>query len=481
MSQPWVLSCTSSSLMPRPELDVRIAGAAKDQILASAVQLKVSVSGTPIRCVRLGTACRLVVRLSLLLLLHLGLGAASQAAEWYVDATAPPGGTGRTPQEAWRRFAEIDWGALRGGDTLHVLGDSCGPAYTEALVVGANGRAGAPLTIAGLSRSRRGAPVIDGENRRDFGIVIHGKDYVVLRGLTLRNHTEAGITVRGAREGVVVEQNAIYSGDPGGGNARGIDARGNTGRQPLIVRANRYGTPAATRAQSDGIWSSDNDGAVYESNVLVISNGDMTGHSDGIQSFQDRRITIRRNWIEQANAAPYHNHGLWLENTRDDGIIEVIDNVILAPQLTGDAVVAHYMRAGWNGQGRAEIRGNTIFGGHRALYLRNSPRSQIRDNIIVAARGGHAAVILEAAPPPSAIDGNLLWSPTGTVAYMGRGNLAWSDWRALGYDARGVSLDPRLDARGQTQLHTAGMSAPMRGATLRMPPVVPDLPNCPAR
>jgi hypothetical protein len=395
------------------------------------------------------------------------------AATWHVDALAAPGGSGRTPSSAWRRFAEIDWRRIQPGDTLQVLGDACDPPFTETLTVGASGRAGAPLRILAVPRRDATGPVIDGEQRRDFGIVLRDRDHVVIRGFALRNHAEAGITVRGARDGVVVEANAIHSGDPGGGNARGIDARGNAGTAPLLIRGNRYTTPPATRAQTDGIWSSDNDGLVVDGNVIVIANGDMTGHSDGIQSFQDRRLVIRGNWIEQANAAPYHNHGIWLENTRDGGVIEVSGNVVLAPNLTGDAVVAHYMRAGWTGQGAALIRGNTILGGHRAIYLQDSPRSRVLGNVVAAAPGGHAAVILGAAPPPGAIDDNHLWSPLGTVAFMGGGNLPWSDWRARGYDARGLNADPGLDTSGRATIARVALSGG-RGAQLARPADVPD-------
>jgi hypothetical protein len=403
----------------------------------------------------------------------------AHAANWYVDALAPTSGLGTSRQAAWQRFADINWSALGAGDTLHIIGDHCDRAYTEELVVGVSGREGAALVITGVSRTGAGGPVIDGENRRYFGVSLRGLNHVTLRGLTIRNHAEAGVTVRGAHAGVLVEGNRLFSGDPGGGNARGIDARGNVGTRPLVVRGNRYGTPPATKAQTDGIWSSDNDGVVFESNVIIISNSDTMGHSDGVQSFRDHSITIRGNWIEQANTAAYHNHGAWFENTRDGGIIEFHDNVVLAPNLTGDAVVAHYMRAGWNERGTVRIWNNTIWGGHRALYLNNSPSARVHANIIAASNGGHAAVVLNALPPPGAIDGNLMWSPAGTIAFMGDGNLAWRDWQALGYDANGANIHPQFGPRGIPRLRTVG-TAPVgaRGASLSPPPTEPAFAAC---
>lgn len=408
-----------------------------------------------------------------------GLGAA-QAAEWYVDAQAPAQGSGRSRQAAWQRFADIDWSLLGAGDTLYVVGDACDLPYTETLLPAAGGREGAPLVIAGLSRTGNGHPVIDGENQRRFGVALIRRNHVTLRGLVLRNHAEAGITVRGAEAGVLVEENRIFSGDPGGGNARGIDARGNAGTHPLVVRANRYGTPPETKAQTDGIWSSDNDGVVFEDNIVIISNHSSYGHSDGFQSFRDGTILVRRNWIEQANSATHHNHGAWIENTRNGGVVELTDNVVLAPNLSGDAVVAHFMRDGWNEQGTVILRNNTIWGGRRALYLANSPAAQVRDNVIVAAPGGHAAVVLKARPPPGSFDGNLLWAPSAAIAYLGDGNLSWGQWRRLGYDANGVNADPPRDARGAPALRSVAHAG--RGAALAPPP--PEEPvtaNCPRR
>lgn len=377
---------------------------------------------------------------------------APHAAEWYVDSAAPASGSGRSRDTAWRHFAEIDWASFRPGDSLHILGDPCGPPFRETLVVGASGTQAAPLHILGTARVVKegtpGGPVIDGDNRREFGVVLNGRNHVVLRGLELRNHAGAGIAVRGAQAGVLVEANNVHSGDPGGGNARGIDARGNVGKTPLLVRGNRYTTPAETAAQTDGIWSSNNDGVVFEGNSIVISNRDETGHSDGFQSYQDRNVIVRGNWFEQANMAKHNNHGAWIENTRDGGVVEFSDNVVLAPHLTADAVVAHYMRAGWEEKGSVAFQNNTLLGGNRTIYLHNSPRAQVRANIVIAARE-HAIVVLENAPPAGNIDHNLMWSPAPTLAYMGKGNLSWSQWRGLGYDAHGINADPRPESSGQ--------------------------------
>jgi hypothetical protein len=410
----------------------------------------------------------------------LGSAQVVQAADWYVDVAAPTAGSGASPQAAWRRFADIDWSRLKPGDTLHILGGPCDPPYRETLVVGAGGTAAAPLVIKGAARAGAGSPVIDGENRREGGVILRRRDHVTLRNLDIRNHPDAGIVVHEARAGVLVEGNRIFSGDPGGGNARGIDARRNAGPTPLIVRANRFTTPARTKAQTDGIYSMDNDGGVFEGNHIVVSNADTTGHSDNFQSFRDRRITVRDNWFEQANTAITDNHGAWMSNTRTGGTIEFHSNVVLAPNLTGDAAVAHHLTDDWTETGTAVIRNNTIIGGGRAVTLANSPQARVLNNIIVPPPGGRALVILDTAPPASHIDNNLLGLPLRTVAYvdMEKRHLSWAEWRARGYEARGAVADPPPSATDPERLRMAG-AVPLggRGASL-LPPPLANPPTC---
>jgi hypothetical protein len=362
---------------------------------------------------------------------------------YYVDGALTGSGNGTSWASAWNAFSKISWGSIKPGDTIYISGGASSQVHRETLTVGASGSSAGQVTISrGLDPGHNGQVIIDCENARWNGVWMNSRNNVTIDGLTIRNVTDAGIGVRYSTAGVLIRNNSVYSGDPGGGNARGYDVRGCTGPNAVIVRGNSFSTPISTNAQTDGIWSSDNDGVVFEGNRIVISNSSSYGHSDGIQSFQDKHIIVRNNLFDQSNTAKYNNHGAWLENTRTDGVIEFYNSIVSAPNLTGDAAVAHYMRSGWTEAGTIRIFGNTIVGGDRPLYLDNSPRAQVYNNIIVGSPGHHAVVILNAPPPAANIDNNLLWAPSGTVAYMSSGNLSWSQWRARGYDAHGVSTDP---------------------------------------
>lgn len=336
----------------------------------------------------------------------------AHSGDHYVDAARGLLGDGASWATAWSRFADIDWSAVRPGDTVWVSGGSAGTVYAETLVVNASGRPGAPVTItAGRGRGHEARPVIDGMATHPYGIVMNGRDHVVVSGFLVRDHAEAGVSVREAHAGVVVERMDIQAGGPGHGNARGVDARSNTGAPALVVRGVTYTTPAYTAAQTDGIWSSDNDGVVFERNRIVISNGSVEGHSDGIQSYRDHRVVIRGNWIEQANTARTDNHGLWLSDTWTGGTIYVCGNTVLAPNLTGDSVVTHWTEATWPGRGTAVIRGNLIVGGSRSVNIDGTRDAEVTGNVLWPAAGGVAVHVANLPAPGPLIGRNVVRQP----------------------------------------------------------------------
>lgn len=316
--------------------------------------------------------------------------------EYYVDNTVLTSGDGTSWQQAWTSFAEIDWAAVQPGDTIYISGGADSQTYNETLAVGTSGAAGAPVTITkGADPGRDGTAIIDGGNSR-IGVSVEDLDHVVVSGLVVRNIADAGFVVKQANAGVVLEGNSVYSGDPGDGNARGYDVRNSAGADAVVVRNNSYSTPASTAAQTDGIWSSDNNGIVFEDNRIVISNSDTTGHSDGFQSFHDYNVTVRGNWFEQANAAAVDNHGAWMSDTRTGGTVTFHDNIVLTPSLTDDAAVAHVMSDSWTETGTATIFNNTIVGGNPPIRLYNSPQAEVYNNTFPT-----EASVLAAPPEPA--------------------------------------------------------------------------------
>jgi Ca2+-binding RTX toxin-like protein len=360
---------------------------------------------------------------------------------YYVDNAVSVSGNGSSWLSAWKSFSDIAWQSLRPGDSLVISGGT----YRETLTIGAGGASGAPITIIAATDPGHNDPVIiDGQNSRSAGVVLVARNHVEVSHLDVRNHAGAGFSVKGAAAGVVIAHNAVYSGDPGDGNARGFDVRNSVGPNAVIVRHNSFSTPANSAAQTDGIWSSGNDGVVFEYNRIVIANANTNGHSDGIQSYLDRSITIRGNWIEQANSAATDNHGMWLSDTRSGGVIQVVNNIVLAPNLTRDSVVTHWAEPNWSETGTVQFLGNTIIGGARSLNLDKTPAAQVHNNILLPAAGGVGLYMVNGDLTPGNVSHNLIWAPTGAVVSMNGNTRSWAGWQVMGYDAGGINADPRF-------------------------------------
>ena len=363
--------------------------------------------------------------------------------KFYVDNSMSASGSGASWSSAWKNFSDIKWSSVKAGDTIYISGGSSGKTYKETLSVGTSGSSGLPVTITkGVDAGHNGQVIIDGQNVRGNGVAMSGRNHVEVEKLSIRNHSDAGVSVKNATAGVVIENNDVYSGDPGGGNARGYDVRNSNGVDSVIVRNNSFSTPANTAAQTDGIWSSNNNGVVFEGNRLVISNNNTAGHSDGIQSYLDRNITIRDNWIEQANRAATDNHGMWLSNTQAGGTLKVYNNVVYAPNLTRDSAVTHWAEASFGQAGTVKFWGNTIYGGSRSLNLDKTPNAEVANNILVPAAGGVGIYMVNGNIPTANIDHNLIWAPNGSIASVNGAKKTWAGWQSMGYDGKGANADP---------------------------------------
>jgi hypothetical protein len=365
----------------------------------------------------------------------------ARAATWYVDSVAHGTGDGTSWQEAWMSFREIDWKRIAPGDTVLISGGTSVQMYTEQLSIGASGLPGRPITISRAhDKEHGGIVVIEGGNSIPNGVVDRGHDYVVVSGLSVRNIADAGFFVSDVTGGVVVTDNEVYSGDPGGGNARGYDVRRAHGANAVTVVGNRYSTPPRTRAQTDGIYSMYNDGVVFQGNHIVIENEDPTGHSDGFQSEQDTNVTFSGNFVSHPRGGD-NNHGLWLDDTIAGGTIRVFNNTISMP--VGDEVAISHWNKQSNFTGRALIWNNTIYGGYYCIQLKSSPDSKVWNNILWPAPERTAFFLSGRRPAPGAIDYNLVWTPRADSAVVdGRRGLV--SWKAFGYDRHSLFSNPLL-------------------------------------
>jgi hypothetical protein len=343
---------------------------------------------------------------------------AADAATWHVDGTGHGG--------AWKGFAAIDWATIRPGDRIAIAG---GQSYAGPLDVETDGAPGNPVVI---EADGKGEVVIDGGNRLEVCVRLDGSDHVTVRGLSVRDCTDAAFRIRNAT-GIVAERNTIHA------PARAFHVWRTS---EVTIADNRVTTPDHVELQTDGIYSQENRRNRYERNHIVISNGEPEGHDDGIQSYKDADLTIAGNYIEQRNAKTGNAQGIFI--TDATGRMTVVNNLVYAPN-TRNGLVTLLNQSGTDGA--LDAFHNTLVGSQwGVIQLENAAGSRILDNILYSTTRNAAGITLAGAfPPPAHIDHNLYFVPNGAPGYVADGAThSWEEWRGLGFERHGVAADPLL-------------------------------------
>jgi parallel beta-helix repeat protein len=366
--------------------------------------------------------------------------ASSHAASYYVDNAVSASGNGRSWSSAWKSFSNINWGIIKPGDTIYISGGTVSKTYNETFTVNADGTAASPIVITkGIDLGHNGTVILDGRLSLAFGVLIEYDDYVTVRGLTVENYKGSGqIRVRYST-GDVIENNDIYVTGHGG-----VFLWSNTG---VVVRNNKITTPTNSTAQTDGIYSQLNTGNIYEKNTIIISNNEVNGHDDGIQVYQDADVTTRSNYIEQRNTKTYNAQGIWMAGS--NGTLRVYNNVVYAPNTNNALIGVQNNPEGYMaGNATLVAYNNTVVGGRWGnIYIQNSPNSIAENNIIVSNKSNARAIRISGTKPPTGnIDYNIYYTPNSTqpVWHEGVAYYTWSQWKKLGYEARGINQNPML-------------------------------------
>jgi hypothetical protein len=379
-------------------------------------------------------------------------GAPASATNFYVDNAVSTSGNGTSWSSAWKNFSNISWSYIKPGDTIYVSGGSSSQSYYETLTIGASGSSGYPITITkGVDSGHNGQVILDEQNARPNGVYSNSKNYVTIQNLNVQNITDAGIAVKYATSGVLIQSNSVYSGLGAGGNARGYDIRNSSG---VTVLNNKYSTPSNTSSQTDGIWSSGNKGVVFKGNSLVISNSNNTPHNDCIQSYTDYNIIGDSNYCQIADAS--NNHGYWITSIQHGGSVLLKNNIAVITQNTR-GIGYEFRDAGDDGAFYAY--NNTVYGGGRPSIelscVSNCPSNisaYFKNNIVYQSSSSNQAFWLQGSVIAAAnISNNLVFLPNGGyVAYLdsayggNSGNKTWVQWQSLGFDKNGINADPQF-------------------------------------
>jgi hypothetical protein len=131
--------------------------------------------------------------------------AVCQGAEFYVSTAGDDAQAGTSPETAWRHVAHAAKTA-KAGDTVKIKG---GTYESEHVVVAESGTEKAPIVFEGCD----GTPVLDGgADRKGIGILIGGREYVVLRNLKIVNY-HVGVRIQSSKriisEKLVIEDMGV--------------------------------------------------------------------------------------------------------------------------------------------------------------------------------------------------------------------------------------------------------------------------------
>ena len=374
---------------------------------------------------------------------------------WYVDNAASGANDGSSWVNAWQSFATINWGLVGPGDIIEISGGTTSKTYpAPGLVVGAAGIAGKPIIIqGGTGLGHNGTPVLDGGNTGsnwygvDNGWAATARNHVVVKGLSFTGWLSAGLHVRNVTEGVVFEDNDVFTGSSVADKPRGIDIRSTQG---VVVRRNRVRTPLSTPAQTDCLWVSGSSGFVVEYNDFEVNNTNDFEHPDAVQLHDNDNGVVRGNRLVGPGGGGDFGAALWCSAIRAGGFIEVYSNLCLAVSTKSN--VGCVLDTG-HSSGEFRCYNNTIYGGARCLVFEDMMRVKVKNNILWPSTGGFCYVEWgSVAPTPGDISFNLLWSSDVVLAFSdefntlsidtaltGAANWAWKfvSWGANALDANG--------------------------------------------
>jgi Secretion system C-terminal sorting domain/Right handed beta helix region len=384
----------------------------------------------------------------------------SQAKVHYIDKNASGNNDGTSWLNAWQSFAGINWNSIGAGDTIYISGGTSSTIYTETLDVSKSGSSDNPIVITkGTDAGHNGNVIIDGEGTRYNGINISGINYITVKGITLRNSTQGLIEISHS-EYILVENCQIYV----YGRA-GVFIQYSIGTE---VRRCTIETGTSISYQTDGIYSQYTVNDIYDYNNITVNNNDPGGHDDCIQSYQDNNLTIHSNICEQNNSKTSNAQGIFA-SVPQGGTFRIYNNLVNLTSAISNGLFFDES----TGNGGVEIIGNTIYGENATSLLRTKGISDpiIINNIIYSGSSSFGAIVIDWNGNPGNINNNLIYLPNSTKTWNYNGNtLSWDQWRALGFDAKGINADPFFkNISGRDFSLQAGSPAINAGATLGSP------------
>ena len=396
------------------------------------------------------------------LLIFLGISYTVFATNHFFDKNAIGKNNGSGWRNAWVNFKNIDWSSISPGDTIFISGGNDSTIYNEMLSIKSNGSADKRIVVMkGTDTGHNGNVIIDGEGIIADGIKISKSNYIVIKGIELRNSKRGLIKITHSNYILIEDcRMQIY------GRA-GVFIQYSTGSE---VRNCNIETGSYVGIQTDGIYSQYTVNNVYDHNYIVINNSEPSGHDDCIQSYKDNNLTIHSNYCEQNNNKTSNAQGIYA-TAPTGGVFRFYNNIVNMGNAKSNGM--GFQKLG--GTGSIEMIENTLYGmrSNSLLFLTDTDDPVIKNNIIYSEGTAFAAKLSDWNGNPSNINNNLIYVPNSNknkVWDFNGDSKSWSQWKALGFDAQGKNADPRFkNIAGRDFSLQAGSPAIDAGANLGSP------------
>ncbi len=369
---------------------------------------------------------------SALLIIFLLLYNVSSATVYYVDDISGNNvNSGTTTSTAWKTIAKVNAMTFAPGDQILF---KKGGIWYESLTIKSSGTSSSPIIYGAYGSGNY--PVIDGSYSRSNCIYLYGKNNVIIQNFKLQNATGSGQVRVCTASNVKVSDNQIFVTGHGGVFIENSSY--------CIVSRNSITTPSGSfDIQTDGIYSQRNSYNTYDGNSIVITNTAATPHVDGIQSYIDKSLTLKNNYIFQNNNKTFNSQGIYA--TTGSGTHIYFNNVVNCPNTISAVIGFRNLTAG---TGTVRVYHNTLIGrGGSVLYVTEDPNLIAKNNIFIATLTGAEIIKLTTINSFSNVNNNLYYNGGGTRAGSYNGSIkTFSQWQALGLESNGVLSNPGLES-----------------------------------
>jgi hypothetical protein len=377
----------------------------------------------------------------------------SYGATYYVDALyGRDSNSGTSTSSPWKTIAKVNSITFKPGDNIFF---KRGSTWKETLTIRQSGTSSARITYGAYGSGN--LPVIDGSNYRSHGVYMKEKSYINIQNFKVQNTTHGAVRVNTSRY-VTVQNSEMYI----TGRA-GVFIESSVG---CIVKNNRMTTPSTYyNVQTDGIYAQRNTNVVYDGNHIVISNQHTSQHCDAIQFYLETSAVVKNNYVEQKNTKGGNAQGIYA--SQNYGTFKIFNNVAYGMYTTSGLL--KFQNSGTSG--KAEIVGNTVYGGKGALVRLDDPYIIFKNNIVVTTSYNPAVFFDKSISSKSNVNYNLYKNSNSSqlVQYVGR-IYSMSSWKSAGFDGYGINADPKFKSISSKDFTlVSGSPALNKGLTMSSP------------